>query len=303
MKKDLRKAYIALAIVSFFWGTTYLAAKVSALEMPGFFVAGMRQFISGAILVGYFKFMGHQWPDKKSLGYILAQAVLLLCISNGLLTWAMQYIPSGLGAIIAGLVPLFVALFSVLFLRFAKFTGIMLLGLLIGFAGVATIFYEHFKNLVDAKFAFGIGLSLTATISWSFGTVYSSNHKPTVNLLYSVGLQMLMAGVIMLLISFVAGQYVNPLNANADALWSLLYLIVIGSLLTYSAYVFAVSKLPPTLVSVYAYINPIVAIVLGWLLLHEEISYNVVIGTAITLGGIYLVNREFKKQSHANKNC
>jgi drug/metabolite transporter (DMT)-like permease len=114
---------------------------------------------------------------------------------------------------------------------------------------------------------------------------------------------MLMAGVIMLLISFVAGQYVNPLNANADALWSLLYLIVIGSLLTYSAYVFAVSKLPPTLVSVYAYINPIVAIVLGWLLLHEEISYNVVIGTAITLGGIYLVNREFKKQSHANKNC
>jgi len=300
MKKDLRKAYIALAIVSFFWGTTYLAAKVSALEMPGFFVAGLRQFISGLILVGYFKLSGHKWPDKKSLLHILVQAVLLLCISNGLLTWAMQYIPSGLGAIIAGLVPLFVALFSILFLQYAKFTKIMLLGLVVGFAGVATIFYEHFKNLVDARFAFGIGLSLTATISWSLGTVYSSSHKPSVSLLYSVGLQMLMAGVIMLIISLFAGQYINPMHVNADALWSLLYLIVIGSLLTYSAYVFAVSNLPPTLVSVYAYINPIVAIILGYLLLNEAISINVIIGTAITLAGIYLVNREFKKQSHVN---
>ena len=299
----MRRAYIALAIVSFFWGTTYLASKISALQIPGFFVAGVRQFISGLVLVLYFKAAGFQWPDKKSLSYITIQGVLLLCISNGLFTWALEYIPSGLAAIIGGLMPLFVALFSVLFLRFSKFTLWMVIGLLVGFGGIATIFYEHLGNLIDAKFALGIGLALVAVISWSLGTVYASQHKPTGHLLFSVGLQMLIAGTIMLIISGLSGNYSNLAEANSDALLSLLYLIIVGSLLTYSAYVFAVSKLPPTQVSIYAYINPIVAILLGWLLLHENISMNVITGTLITLAGVYLVNREFKKQSHAaNKN-
>jgi drug/metabolite transporter (DMT)-like permease len=101
-----------------------------------------------------------------------------------------------------------------------------------------------------------------------------------------------------LVVCGVSGKYVNLMEADAAALWSLLYLIVIGSLLTYSAYVYAVSKLQPTQVSIYAYINPIVAIFLGWLILKEQMSMNVVTGTAITLGGVYLVNREFKKQQH-----
>jgi drug/metabolite transporter (DMT)-like permease len=117
--------------------------------------------------------------------------------------------------------------------------------------------------------------------------------------MFSVGLQMLIAGTITLVVCGFSGKYTNLMEANADALWSLLYLILVGSLLTYSAYVFAVSKLPPTQVSIYAYINPIVAIFLGWLVLHESMSINVVTGTLITLGGVYLVNREFKKQQAA----
>ncbi len=182
MKTGINKAYIALALVSFFWGTTYLASRISALHIPGLFVAGIRQFISGLILVSYFKSRGYAWPDKKSLGNISIQGILLLCIGNGLLTWALEFIPSGLAAIIAGLVPLFVALFSILLLKYARFTYIMIIGLIIGFGGVATIFYEHLSQLLDVKFAFGIGLSLSATISWSFGTVYASGNKKTVNI-------------------------------------------------------------------------------------------------------------------------
>jgi drug/metabolite transporter (DMT)-like permease len=297
METDKRKAYIALALVSFFWGTTYLAAKISAQHIPGLFVAGVRQFVSGTLLVGYFLSMGYRLPDKKSWFSIAVQGVLLLCISNGLLTWAMEYIDSGLGAIIAGLVPLFVALFSILLLRFARFTPLMIIGLVIGFGGIVTIFYEHFAQLLNSRYAFGVGLSLIATISWSFGTVFASRYKPQTEIMFSVGLQMFLAGIIMLLVCGVSGKYANLLEAHSDALWSLLYLILIGSLLTYSAYVFAVSKLPPTQVSVYAYINPIVAIFLGWLILHESMSINVVTGTAITLGGVFLVNREFKKQA------
>lgn len=296
MKRDQRKAYIALALVSFFWGTTYLASKISAHYMPGLFVAGVRQFISGLILVGYFKSMGYQWPDKKSWAKIAVQGFFLLCISNGLLTWAMEYIDSGLGAIIAGLVPLFVALFSILLLRFVRFTPLMILGLVIGFGGIVTIFYEHFAQLVNSRYAFGVGLSLIATISWSFGTVFASRYRPKTDILFGVGLQMLIAGTVMLIVCGLSGKYVDLRNADHSALWGLLYLIVIGSLLTYSAYVFAVSKLPPTQVSVYAYINPIVAIFLGWLILKEHMSVNVVTGTLITLGGVWLVNKEFKKQ-------
>ena len=286
------------ALVSFFWGTTYLASRVSAGHMPGLFVAGIRQFVSGAILVGYFLSIGYKMPDKKSFIKIAIQGVLLLCISNGLFTWAMEYIGSGLAGIIAGLVPLFVALFSILLLRFARFTPLMIIGLIVGFGGIVTIFYEHFAKVVNSEFSFGIVLAVIATISWSFGTVFASRYKPKTEILFSVGLQMLMAGILILLVCAISGKYVNLAEANTDALWGLVYLIVIGSLLTYSAYVFAVSKLPATQVSVYAYINPIVAIFLGWLILHEQMSINVVTGTAITLGGVFLVNKEFKKQSH-----
>lgn len=299
MKREKRKAYIALGLVSFFWGTTYLAAKISAAHIPGLFVAGVRQIVSGTILVGYFKSAGHRWPAKDSLLKIAVQAILLLCISQGLLTWSLEYIDSGLGAIIAGLMPLFTAVFSVALLRFARFTPLMVVGLLVGFGGIATIFYEHFSQLFNAKYALGIGLAFTATVSWSFGTVFASRYKPQTELLFSVGLQLLMAGCLVLLTCALSGKYVNLWQAEAGALWSLLYLIVIGSLLTYSAYVYAVSKLPPTQVSVYAYINPIVAIFLGWWILKERMSVNVITGTLITLGGVFLVNREFKKQKTA----
>jgi drug/metabolite transporter (DMT)-like permease len=298
MAKEKRKAYIALALVSFFWGTTYLAAKISAAHIPGLFVAGVRQFVAGTILVAYFKSIGYKWPDSKSLLKITIQGVLLLCISQGLLTWSLEFIDSGIAAIIAGLVPMLVALFSILLLRFARFTPLMITGLVVGFGGIVVIFYEHFAQLVNSKYALGIALALIATISWSFGTVFSSRYKPKTEIMFSVGLQMLIAGCMVLVVCGVSGKYVNLMEADAAALWSLLYLIVIGSLLTYSAYVYAVSKLQPTQVSIYAYINPIVAIFLGWLILKEQMSMNVVTGTAITLGGVYLVNREFKKQQH-----
>lgn len=301
MKKELGRAYLALAVVSFFWGTTYLASRVGAQHMPGLFVAGMRQFIAGFILVSYFLLKGYQLPDWKVLKKISIQGILLLCIANGLLTWSLQYISSGLAAIIAGLVPLFIALFSILLLRYIKFTRWMAVGLLIGFAGIVTIFYEYLHQLVNPVFAFGVLLAFISTLAWSFGTVYTSRYKLPVDILFAVGLQMLIAGIISLIVCFATGQYVNPLQSSASSWYALLYLVVIGSLLTYSAYVFAITKLPPTLVSIYAYINPIVAVGLGWLLLHERMTFSVVSGTLITLGGVYLVNKEFKKQQAATK--
>jgi len=137
-------------------------------------------------------------------------------------------------------------------------------------------------------------------LSWSFGTVYTAKNKPVVDILFGVGLQMLIAGVIMLIVCGITGKYVNLANAGQNSWIALIYLIVFGSLIAYSAFVFAINKLPPTQVSIYAYINPVVAVVLGWMFLSEKMNAIMLIGMLITLAGVYLVNREFKKLRQTN---
>ena len=292
MKKDLHKAYLALALVSFFWGTTYVASRVGAQQMPGLFMAGVRQFLSGLLLVGFFVARGYKLPEWKVLKQISIQGIFLLCIANGGLTWAMEYISGGLAAVIVALVPLFIALFSVWLSKCAKITRWMVVGLVVGFAGILTIFYDYIGEMQNKNFLFGVLLALISVISWSFGTVYTSKQKNSIGILYNVGLQMLIAGIIMLIVCGITGKYVNLATASQDSWMVLLYLIVFGSLIAYSAFVFAVSKLPATMVSIYAYINPIVAVGLGWMLLSEKMNAIMLIGMIITLGGVYLVNRE-----------
>lgn len=295
MKKDLRKAYIALAVVSFFWGTTYVAARIGVQQMPGIFIAGIRQFLSGLLLVVFFLGRGAKLPAWKEMKQISVQGIFLLCIANGLLTWAMEYISGGLAAIIAALVPMFIALFTIVFSRCARITKWMMLGLVIGFAGVLTIFSDYLVELKSKSFLIGVVLAVVSVLSWSFGTVYTSKQKSSVEILFNVGLQMLVAGVIMLMVCLATGKYTNLADAGQSSWLALIYLIVFGSLVAYSAYVFAISKLPPTLVSIYAYINPIVAVGFGWLLLSEKMNMVMLLGMLITLIGVYLVNREFKR--------
>lgn len=297
MKKELHKAYIALGLVSFFWGTTYIAARIGAQHMPGLFVAGLRQFVSGLILVAFFIARGYSIPRWQVLKRISVQSIFLLCIANGLLTWSVEYISGGLAAIIAALVPLFIAIFTIWLSKCKRISWMMIAGLVIGFGGVVTIFYDYLSDMKQPMFLTGVILAVISTLSWSYGTVYSSRQKPTIDILFSVGLQMLIAGIITLTVCAITGKYVNPANIGVDSWLALSYLIVFGSLLAYSAYVFVVSKLPPTQVSVYAYINPIVAVLLGWLLLSEKMNWNMVFGTLITLTGVWLVNRESKKQN------
>ncbi len=296
MKKELRTAYIALGLVSLLWGTTYIASSIGAREMPGLFLSGLRQFFSGIIMVGFFISKGYKLPDLKSMKAISIQGIFLLCIANGLLTWSLEYITGGLAAIIAALVPMLITLFSIWLLKHARFTGWMITGLIVGFGGVVIIFYDYVQQLANNSFAFGVVLALLSVVSWAYGSVYSSRKKLGVDILFNVGLQMLIAGFITLIVCYASGKYINLATAGSASWYSLLYLVVFGSLIAYSAYVFAISKLSPTLVSIYAYINPIVAVVLGWMLLHEKMNANMWLGTIITLGGVFLVNHEFKKQ-------
>jgi drug/metabolite transporter (DMT)-like permease len=304
-RPSLAKAYWALGIVSFFWGTTYLAMRIGAHDIPGMFLAGIRNLTAGSILVSFFLLKGHRFPAKEVLWKIALQGFFMLAIGNGLMTWSMQFITSGLAAILGALVPLLMAVFSLMMLENSRFTRPILIGLLLGFLGIGAIFYEYLSDLLNPKFSFGIMLCVIATSSWAFGSVFTARNaqfsesrqlaKP--NPLFSAGIQMLTAGMILTIISFVTGHTVDLGQVPAKALYSLIYLILIGSLLSYVAYVYALSKLPPSQVSVYAYVNPVVAVILGYLVLQEKLNLYVGLGVAITLAGVYLVNNEFRKQS------
>lgn len=291
------KALIALAIVSFFWGTTYLASRIGAQEMPGLFLAALRQFISGSILLIYFlAFRRYVVPDRTTLRKVFTQGFFMLILGNGLSTWSVQYISSGLAAIIAALIPLLVVLFSIMMLKNASFTRNMILGLVTGLAGITAIFYEYLSDLLNPDYAFGLILNLVAISCWAFGTVYTSKNKLQIDVLYGVGWQMFLSGCIMLPLCFILGQTSDLSGVHLDGYLSLAYLIIIGSLLCYSAYVYAIKYLPPARATIYAYINPIIAVFLGWLILDERLNLNVGFGTAITVMGVYLVNNEFRKQ-------
>ncbi len=294
-----KKALIALAIVSFFWGTTYLASRIGAKEMPGLFLAALRQFISGSILLLWFiGIKRYTVPEKNTLRKIFTQGFFMLVLGNGLSTWSVQYISSGLAAIIAALIPLLVVLFSILLLKNASFTRNMILGLFIGLAGIAAIFYEYLDDLLNPEYAFGLVLNLVAISCWAFGTVYTSKNKLQIDVLYGVGWQMFLSGCVMLPLSFLLGQTSDFSTVHADGIISLVYLIAIGSILCYGAYVYSIKHLPPARATIYAYINPIIAVFLGWLILDERLNLNVGFGTAITVVGVYMVNNEFRKQTN-----
>lgn len=212
------------------------------------------------------------------------------------MTWAMQYIPSGLGAIIAATVPIWITIFSFFLVQKTKITWQLVAGMLIGLLGIGGIFYDNLAQLMNEEYRFGVMLITLACVFWALGSVLTAKWALGINYLYGAGFQMLFSGVVMLVIAGLMGQHLHFSSFTGELWGSLLYLIFIGSLLSYSAYVFALNNLPPSLVSVYAYINPIVAVILGWLILQEKLNWLMGLSCMVTLVGVFIVNKAFNKQ-------
>lgn len=295
-QRNHTNAYVALIIVSIFWGTTYLAARIGVQHMHGMMLAGLRQTGAGIILVAFFLLRGYKLPQVPVLSRLFVIGTIMLCGSNGLMTWAMQYIPSGLGAIIAATVPIWITIFSFFLVQKTKITWQLVAGMLIGLLGIGGIFYDNLAQLMNEEYRFGVMLITMACVFWALGSVLTAKWALGINYLYGAGFQMLFSGVVMLVIAGLMGQHLHFSSFTGELWGSLLYLIFIGSLLSYSAYVFALNNLPPSLVSVYAYINPIVAVILGWLILQEKLNWLMGLSCMVTLLGVFIVNKAFNKQ-------
>lgn len=291
-KKGRRaKAYFALAIVCFFWGTTWLASRQAVIHVPSALqIAGLRQLLGGSCYVLFFLAKGATWPRGKEWGFIFVLSLLNFGLSNALSTWGVKFISAGLGSIIGSIFPLWLVIIG-LFSSKEKMKPLAIAGLLIGFAGICVIFYEHLHDFLNPAFRFGIFLSVASTWSWAFGTIYTKKHAVHFNPYFGLGLQMVMSGVLVMGTSYLTGKAI-PLTEIPWPSWaSIGYLVAFGSVFSFIAYIYALQHLPTEQASLYAYINPIVAVLLGWMIFDEVLTPFIIVGVLITLYGVYLVNR------------
>ena len=287
------KAIFALAIVSVLWGTTWLASRQGVQHMPALELAGIRQMIGGSIYLAYFFIKGSAWPKAKDVLPLLVLAFLNFVCSNGLSTWGVKYISAGLGSIIGAIFPLWLVIIG-LFSSKEKIPKKAIAGLLLGFVGVCIIFYDHLKDFLNPDFRFGIFLSIIATWTWAFGSLYTKKHANIFNPYFGLGFQMAVAGISLFFISTFDPNFVPIPKIPAASWWSIAYLVVFGSLIAFVAYLYSLQHLPTEQASIYAYINPVVAVLLGAWIFDEKVTAILLAGGAVTLYGVYLVNKAFK---------
>ena len=291
------RALLAVALVSFFWGTTWLASKKGVEHMPALQLAGIRQLVGGGLYVLFFAVRGFKWPNLAQLIRFTWMSVLMFVVSNGFSTWSVQYIPSGLGAVIGAIAPIWIAIFSLAMFKDTRLNVTTTVGLVLGFSGILIIFYDYLDALFNSSFFLGIILGIIATMTWALGTLFTVKHAKDLDPYYSIGWQMFLSGIILTAIAWITGQHIPVATIPLPAWLSIAYLVIIGSIITFAAFIYALKRLPAAQASVYAYINPIVAVIIGAILNHEKLNGWIAGGTLVTLAGVYLVNTGFKKKA------
>jgi drug/metabolite transporter (DMT)-like permease len=292
------KIWAALLVVYIVWGSTYLAIRVVVGTMPPLLSAGVRFVIAAAILLGYvalrqgissLKLSRTEWLGVGFVG------LALLLGGNGLVMLGERDVPSGLAALIVAVIPLYVVLLRSIFRE--RVATATVAGVLIGFAGVAVLVVP--RGIDGSVAVGGMLLLLLAPLSWSIGTFYSKRVDLPGDFLVSTGAQMLVGGFALLIVGVLVGELglVQPENFSFESLVSLVYLIVFGSVLAYTAYTWLLQHASVSRVATYAFVNPVVAIVLGTVLLNEEINLTMVIGAAMIVVAVAVVIRT-ESQSH-----
>ena len=291
------KAYVAVVFICIVWGTTYLAIRIGVMHYPALLFAGVRQTVAGIILASAALAVNKRadW-SAKNIGRQMLIGFLMLALGNGLVTWGEQYVSSGIAALICSMMPIFAVLFNLFLAKNEKFNLTTGMGMLLGTLGVGLIFRHDIAKLSDPSYLGGIFAVILATSSWAMGSIINKKNVYPVNPFLNSGLQLLFGGIFML----IACPAIDNLHSvdyfNRDGLIALAYLIIFGSVLAYAAYMYALSKLPVGIATIYAYINPLVAVILGYFALQEELNIYTILSFATIMVGVYLVNKGYRKQ-------
>ena len=291
MSKKL-KIWIALFTVYIFWGGTYLFIHFAGETIPPFFMAGSRYLIAGAILYVWRRLAGDPAPTRGQ--WLRAAAVgLLLLGGNGLLSLAEQSVASGISSLIIGSVPLWMATMEALRPGGARPNRLGIIGLVIGFGGIALLVAPSLMGgkSINAPLP-GVIILLFAAFFWSLGSIYSRTAHLPESILLATGMEMLAGGVGLFLAGTFTGEWhlLVLANISARSWYAMIYLVLFGSMAGYTAYAWVLRAAPVALVSTYAYVNPLVAILLGSLFAQEPLTVHVLVSAAIIIGSVVLIN-------------
>jgi drug/metabolite transporter (DMT)-like permease len=289
--KSTTKTLLAFAIIYLVWGSTYLAISIGVREVPPFLLAAIRFFTAGLVLYLWSLARGESSPTARQWKSISLIAILIFVIDYGLLFWAEQRVPSGMAAVVTAIIPALMTISEILILKTQKLTIRLAASLLIGLAGVA-ILMSRTLNLGGAPIdALGAIALIIASIGWAVASSLLRKLPLPASKVVSSASQMLAGGFFLVITAAALGEFHNfhPANVSRQAWLSLLYLIIFGSIIAFTAYVWLIHHESPTKVSTYAYVNPVVAVLLGYFLAHEPLGLRTILGSALILASVIVI--------------
>lgn len=281
----------AFAAVYVIWGSTYLGIRYAIESFPPFFMAGTRFLAAGLILYLTGRLKGAPVPEIKEIKTSTIAGFLLLVLGNGGLVWAEQRIPSSVAALLITIEPVWIVLLLWMFKTDNKPNVLTWIGILIGLAGMIFLTGTGAgKDLVKAD-SLSIFAILISTLAWAFGSIYGTRAKFPSSPLVATGLQMLSGGIILLIISYFSGEFtnINLESVSSKSLWAFVYLIIFGSLIGFTAYAYLLKEAHPSQVSTYAYVNPVIAVILGVFVGNEKLTTQTMFAGGLIIVAVMVI--------------
>lgn len=291
------KALIAYLVVCIFWGSTYLAIKVGVMELPPFLFAGLRFLVAGLLLLAIARAVGDPLPRRSDWRTLAIVGLMLLAGGNAFVVWSEQYISSGVASIFVVTVAMWTALFDAIIPGGqSELNWKVIAGLILGFLGTLLLVGATPAEIAAADKRGPIALTI-ASASWSLGTVYAKRHPTKASPYMGAAFQMIVGGSAVALVGTLLGEW-PAWHMSARGIGAMAYLVVFGSVLGYSAYAYALRHASATIVGTYAYVNPVIAVLLGWLLLHEPVTSRTFIAMAMILVAVVWIQFSHKLRLH-----
>jgi drug/metabolite transporter (DMT)-like permease len=287
----LWKTLLAFGFIYFVWGSTYLAIRVGVHEVPPLMFAAMRFFAAGAALYGWTRLRSERAPTSRQWLSACILAFLIFVGDYGLLFWAEIRVPSGIAAVMMATIPVFIALGEIVFLGTQKLTGRLVIALLVGIGGVAVLTLRTLNLSGVPVEPLGAAALIVAAACWGVATILTRKLELPASKTVSSGAQMLAGGIMLFAFSAMFGEFgrFDIHSVSSGAWWALAYLVVVGSIIGYTAYLWLLHHQSPTKVGTYAYVNPVVAVVVGYFLGGEELGMRTVVGTALVIVSVVMI--------------
>ncbi len=291
MKQQNLKSFLAFGAIYIIWGSTYLAIRYAVETIPPLMMIGIRSLTAGIILYIVSRFKSKEKIKRENIFPLFTLGALFFLIGHGLLAWAQQYVPSGMAAVLVSAEPLWIIGIEWFFLKDIRVKSRGIAGLFLGFLGIIYLIASTSHNTGTNNNFLASALIVAATLSWGAGAVYSRVANTPVSPMLSSGMELIFGGILVLITSFIIGEpsQFHVSQVTLRSLLGLLYLITFGSVIAFSAYIWLLGHTSATRISTHTYVNPVIAVFLGWLIAGEKITTSLIAATVIIIISVYLV--------------